>query len=182
MSLMNEMRTAFRLVYMDGKQSLSKEISIFYGKLQSEDLTSRDFFYYLSNKLSEVLIPIEGKRVLLELPLDSSISNRERTKIVASTLLGEEEEIPALFRYPYYLEYMVREHSSSVYMVASHSGREEYPELLAELEHIPYLRNLISNEVAYGWARGVLRLSGVAKEMFIEGMSISVSELREICE
>lgn len=138
-----------------------------------------DFFIIIKSNLSVYPIDQAGVRALLELSLDGSLSEQDRAYRVLE-VNSVHTVYPKLSVFPFYFDVLIKRHVIPVYrhIIAKKKG---YYILLQTLENHPNLSILTNAAARATYADGVFHLTGVAREMFIEGVSVSVNTLRDIC-
>lgn len=127
----------------------------------------------LGRKLTE-----QGKRVLLEVPLDESMTDSERT--VTLTHIGVQHIEPGLVVYPFYVESLMTEYADAIYCYIQ-DRIEGHQRVLAALESYPSVVCHLGIWRRQLWADDLFHMTTLEKELFVEGVPMSVDEIKRLC-
>lgn len=181
---------AFRISY-DRYIGKNKEVDEVLDILGSVDCS--EFFVMceglcedLKSQLTGFTLEREGLREMLLIPLDGSISEKERVSKVIR-LPWEERVNSDLVGYPFYFSELLAQYQINVFNYIYYR-KEGYRTLIQTMEKCPGITFILyssprsaKTRLRQAWAEDIFHLVGPAKDMFLEGTTVSIETLREIC-
>lgn len=176
---MDAKEKAFRMAY---ERYIGKDhvVDLLLGHL--ENISScLDFFETLRVNLGMVRLNSEGVKALLDLPLDGSLSEQERAyKVVMMPTMRS--VYPELSIYSSYWDEFLKLSPASVYFYLMGEENEHFKDdLIDSLEKHPAFCSWMGGDLRKDYADDIFHLTGAARDMFLEGVEVSVNTLREIC-
>lgn len=150
-----------------------------YRSIKESSYTSKEFFNELSDNVATYPLSVVGKRALLELELDDTLTDKERA-IEVACLDSFASFSPALCKYPFYLESMLIVCLEEIAEFLLAEGRE-HPRMLCSMRTLTCWDSLVPRRYRESLAKKVFRLRGVERDLFIDGTPLSIEELKIVC-